>query len=103
MCVLNAKEPGVLEKARELYDALTRKGVEVLLDDRDEKPGSQFADADLFGIPLRVIVSPKTLAEGSFEFKFRDNREPAKLVKLDGGLEFLNGALSTEWKRYDVD
>jgi prolyl-tRNA synthetase len=103
VCVLNGKEAGVMEKAKALYDSLGRKGIEVLLDDRDEKPGSQFADADLFGIPLRVIVSPKTLAEASFEFKFRDNREPAKLVKFDGAVAFLEQTLASEMARYNVD
>jgi len=103
MCMLNMKDAGVLETALGLKKSLEAQGVEVLLDDRDEKPGSQFADADLIGIPLRVILSPKTLAEQSFEFKFRDNREPAKLVKLEGAMAFLSEALANEWKKYSVD
>lgn len=103
MCVLNAKEPGVMDAAQGLYTSLGQKGIEVLLDDRDEKPGSQFADADLFGIPLRVIVSPKTLAQGSFEFKFRDNREPAILVSMNDALPFLQSTLAKEMARYAVD
>jgi prolyl-tRNA synthetase len=92
----------VVDAAQKLHGELGAKGIEVLMDDRDEKPGSQFADADLIGIPLRVILSPKTLAEGSVEFKYRDNREPARLVKLEDAVSFLQTALAAEYARYEV-
>jgi prolyl-tRNA synthetase len=47
-------------------------GVEVLYDDRAVRPGFMFADADLFGIPVRVVISPKTLERNSFEISYRD-------------------------------
>ncbi len=57
----------VSKEAAELYRELTGAGVEVLWDDRDARAGEKFADSDLLGLPLRVVVSEKTLAAGSFE------------------------------------
>ena len=54
-------------EAAELYRELTEAKVEVLWDDRDARAGEKFADADLLGIPLRIVVSEKTLAAGKFE------------------------------------
>ncbi len=57
--------------AENLYKKLTSAGIEVLFDDRDARPGEKFADADLIGIPYRVVVSEKTLAAGGVELKKR--------------------------------
>jgi prolyl-tRNA synthetase len=54
-----------------LYAALTTAGVEVLLDDRDERPGVKFKDADLIGIPFRIGIGEKSLARGEVEIKPR--------------------------------
>lgn len=62
------KEKGAAEN---LYKKLSDAGIEVLFDDRDARPGEKFADADLIGIPYRVVVSDKTLAAGGFELKKR--------------------------------
>jgi prolyl-tRNA synthetase len=64
------------EKADAIYDELKEKGVDVLLDDRDDRPGSKFADADLVGIPLRVVVGDRGLAEGTMELKVRGAKDP---------------------------
>ncbi len=56
----------------DLYQSLMDAGIEVLYDDRDERPGVKFNDADLIGIPLRVTVSKRSLQNGGFEFKRRD-------------------------------
>jgi len=61
----------VKEAANKLYEILQNHQVTVLYDDRDVRPGEKFADADLLGIPHRVIVSPKTLESGKFEYKNR--------------------------------
>lgn len=71
----------VVKAADKLYSELQEKGVEVLYDDRDERPGAKFGDADLIGCPWRVTVSERTLAEGSAELKGRQSEESA-LVKL---------------------
>jgi prolyl-tRNA synthetase len=61
----------VKETAEALYAALTAKGIECLFDDRDERPGVKFKDADLLGIPLRVTLGKKTLEQGKIELKPR--------------------------------
>jgi prolyl-tRNA synthetase len=63
--------PGGEAAAEDLYAELTQQGVEVLYDDRDERPGVKFKDADLLGLPLRVTVSERALKAGGAEFKRR--------------------------------
>lgn len=63
----------VIEEAEKLYKELSEKGIEVLLDDRDLRAGEKFGDADLIGIPMRITIGEKSLAEGKFEFKDRIN------------------------------
>ncbi|MEW5722426.1 MAG: proline--tRNA ligase [Thermodesulfobacteriota bacterium] len=72
---LQAQDEAVMKAAEELYQALLSLGVETLLDDRDERAGIKFKDADLIGLPLRVAVSRKTLAAGRVEFKERAGGE----------------------------
>ena len=72
----------VVKQADELYERLTASGVEVLYDDRDTRPGEKFADADLLGIPYRVVISGKTVASDSYELKARQ-AEQADQVSLD--------------------
>jgi len=64
-------EPNILQSAEQLYDNLINANISVLYDDRDERPGEKFADADLMGLPYRVVVSPKSLEAGGFELKSR--------------------------------
>ncbi len=68
--------PAVVSSADELYDQLTSAGLSVLYDDRDVRPGEKFADADLMGIPYRVVVSEKTVAKKQFELKKRTEDSP---------------------------
>lgn len=63
--------PDVISAADNLYNSLTEAGITVLYDDRDERPGAKFADADLIGLPYRVVVSSKTIEAGKYEFKKR--------------------------------
>jgi prolyl-tRNA synthetase len=63
----------VVANADELYDRLTKNKVAVLYDDRDNRPGEKFADADLMGIPYRLVVSEKTVAAGLYELKARQS------------------------------
>ena len=72
ICNLRVDDPAVKEAADRLYAELISLGVEVLYDDRDIRPGAMFADADLFGIPLRAVISPKSLAAGGVEITARD-------------------------------
>jgi prolyl-tRNA synthetase len=73
--MLNPNDEAVLSAGEALYQELLGQGVEVLLDDRDERPGSKFKDADLLGIPLRVNVGARGLKEQSFELQERRSGE----------------------------
>ncbi|MBX4190193.1 prolyl-tRNA synthetase [Candidatus Parcubacteria bacterium] len=78
------------KEADEVYTQLQSKGIEVLYDDRDDKaPGEKFADADLIGCPIRIVVSKKSLEEGSVEIKKRSETQ-AGLHKIDNFLSALN-------------
>jgi prolyl-tRNA synthetase len=68
-----------IKEANEIYESLISQGVEVLYDDRDVRPGEKFADSDLIGIPLRVVVSEKTLSAGGVEIKKR-NEENVEII-----------------------
>lgn len=76
---LDVREEEVMKLANKLHDDLQAAGVDVLLDDRDARPGFKFKDADLIGIPLRITVGKRGLAEGVVEFKRRDSEEVQKL------------------------
>jgi prolyl-tRNA synthetase len=77
--MVNPKEDDVRLAAEKLYEELLTLGVEALLDDRDERPGSKFKDADLIGIPLRVTVGARGLKEGALELQERRSGERTML------------------------
>jgi prolyl-tRNA synthetase len=72
LCAIRADDPEVAAAANALYESLESAGVEVLFDDRVTSAGIMFSDADLLGIPLRVIISPKTLKRSAVECAARD-------------------------------
>lgn len=72
ICNLRHDDETVTATAEALYADLSAAGVEVLYDDRDVRPGVMFADADLYGVPIRAVVSPKTCERGVVEVSFRD-------------------------------
>ena len=80
---VNTKDEASTAKAEEIYEVLKKAGVEAVIDDRNERPGVKFKDADLIGYPLRVVVGPKTLAEGNIEVKARRTGEVA-MLPVDG-------------------
>ena len=71
----------VKSEAERLYKILTEKGVEVLWDDRDLRPGEKFADSDLIGIPYRIVISSKTIEAGKFEVRGRTENEASMLTE----------------------
>jgi prolyl-tRNA synthetase len=83
--------PEVEAAVRSLEQGLESHGVEVLVDDRDERPGSKFKDADLIGIPLRVTVGDRGLKQGQVELKPRSEPDPKKasLIGLDSAVSTL--------------
>ena len=88
MVLLGSKDGSAEAAAEVLYQALVKAGLEPLFDDRDERAGVKFNDADLIGIPLRVTVSARSLQSGGFEFKRRD-REERWIVPGDEALEII--------------
>ncbi len=78
----------VASEAEKLAEELSTAGVEVLYDDRDVRPGEKFADADLMGIPHRIVISDRTLEQKSVEYKARINAEP-KMIDRDSAVTFL--------------
>jgi len=73
------KSPRVREAAETLYDELRARGIEVLYDDRDARPGVKFADCDLIGIPHRVVIGERALDEGEVEYKHRRESDAGRL------------------------
>jgi prolyl-tRNA synthetase len=75
-----AKDGEVAEAAARIYQQLVERGVDALLDDRDDRPGVKFKDADLIGIPLRITVGARALKEGQVELKRRADTEATRVV-----------------------
>lgn len=82
------KSETVKSAANQLHDALQAAGVDVLLDDRSERPGVMFAEADLMGIPHRLVIGERGLAEGNVEYKARVEAD-AKSIPLASVVEFV--------------
>jgi prolyl-tRNA synthetase len=80
---INYKDKAIREAADKLYQELQQNGVEVLLDDRDERPGVKFKDADLVGIPLRVILGAKGLEKGCIELRSRRDSKTEEIPVAD--------------------
>lgn len=74
-------DEAVNKLADELYYILTGRGVAVIYDDRDIRPGEKFADADLMGIPMRVVVNSKSVTDNQYEIKRRNESSPEYLQK----------------------
>jgi prolyl-tRNA synthetase len=90
---LNMNTEVVKVAADSIYDALWKSGIETLYDDRIESPGVKFNDADLLGLPLRVVVSPRTLKQKAVEFKPRRSDE-AQYIPQDAVVERTKQALA---------
>ncbi len=82
------KSDAVRKAAEHLYAALQSVGIEVLLDDRDERPGVMFADMELIGIPHRVVIGERSLKEGMLEYQGRQDTS-AQAIPLQNAQEFL--------------
>jgi prolyl-tRNA synthetase len=86
------KSPEVSRCAEELYQALSAAGVEVLMDDRNERPGVKFADMELIGIPHRIVVGDRALADNNIEYQGRRDAA-SQLIPRDDILDFLRARL----------
>ncbi|MBW2159418.1 MAG: proline--tRNA ligase, partial [Deltaproteobacteria bacterium] len=87
------KDEEPLARATEIYEALRAEGVEALLDDRSERPGVKFKDADLLGIPVRITVGSRGLKQGTVELKKRTESE-SQDVPVDGAAAAARAALA---------
>ncbi len=77
------KSPAVKEQAEKLYAELLAAGVDVMLDDRDLRPGSMFADWELIGVPHRIVIGDRGLKEGNLEYKGRRDAEASNIAVAD--------------------
>ncbi|MCP4173203.1 MAG: proline--tRNA ligase [Fuerstiella sp.] len=76
---LNIKDEATMTAANKIYEELSAGGIDVLMDDRDQRPGFKFKDADLIGLPIRVIIGGKGLKEGNSEVKLRTESQATKV------------------------
>ncbi len=81
---LNLEDSEISQQAEKLYADLKDAGLDVLFDDRDEKPGVKFKDADLIGMPLRVVISKRSLQNGGLEVKARREKDAQTVPVADG-------------------
>jgi prolyl-tRNA synthetase len=101
LVVLPDSSGGAQREADALYTSLQAAGVEVLYDDRDERAGVKFKDADLIGLPVRITVSERALKQGGIEFKRRDQAERAivpladTLARVQAELDALRGEIAS--------
>ena len=92
------KSPRAGEVADRLYEELTAAGIEVLYDDRDARPGVKFADAELLGIPHRIVVSDRGIEAGKLEYRHRRDTESQEFPASDA-LQFIRSRLGTTHAR----
>jgi prolyl-tRNA synthetase len=91
---VNTRDGQQMTIAETIYAGLLERGIEVLLDDRDERPGIKFKDTDLIGIPLRVTVGTKAVKEQSVDIKLRQNGDIA-LAAIDDAVNTVENMLKT--------
>lgn len=96
---LNVTDEEVRGAAEKLYDELTAAGIDALLDDRDQRPGVKFKDADLVGIPLRIVIGGRGLKEGQLEAKWRWEKDPSN-VPVAGAVQKITEMLAAERAKY---
>ncbi len=94
---IGVNDPAVDEVVNQLEKELTAAGVDLLIDDRDQRPGVKFKDADLIGIPLRVVIGGKGLKEGQVELKWRHLPEASK-IPVAGAASAILEQLATRRK-----
>ena len=90
ICCLRSDDEECKAYADNLYETLQNKGIEVIYDDRKARPGAMFADADLLGVPVRVVVSPRNMGEGVVEISTRDKSIQQKTPTDDAVTEVEN-------------
>ena len=93
ICPMNYnKSETVREAANKLYSDMKAAGIDVILDDRDMRPGVMFADWELIGVPHRVVVGERGLKSGEVEYAHRRNIKDKQMIKFDDVVEFIKNA-----------
>ena len=82
------RSPEVRQRSLDLHQQLMQHGVDVILDDRGERPGVMFADWELIGVPHRLTLGDKALKEGMIEYQHRRWAEPSRIA-IDGAVQFV--------------
>jgi prolyl-tRNA synthetase len=100
VCNLRSDDETVNNTANALYEKLLDLGVEVLYDDRNIRPGAMFADADLLGVPVRAVVSPKTCEKGVVEVSFRDKSFKGEFA-IEEAAEKIKEIIQTELAKFN--
>jgi prolyl-tRNA synthetase len=98
---LQVNNPAVMDAALAIERRLTEAGVDVILDDRDQRPGFKFKDVDLIGIPLRVVVGERGLKDGVVEMKWRHESE-AKNAPLESAGDAVLAELQAARERHEA-
>lgn len=95
LCGLRLDDPTVKAEADKLYAEMTKAGIEVLYDDREASAGVKFSDCDLMGIPIRAVISPRSLAKGEIELQTRDKSLQTN-VKIEESIDFIRKIIKEE-------
>lgn len=100
VCPMKTTDEQTMKLAAELHDRLEARGVDCLVDDRDQRPGVKFKDADLVGFPLRIVIGEKGLAAGEIELKWRWEKD-ATMLPVAGAAEAIVSMFENERRTGD--
>ena len=101
ICAIRPDNEEVAKAANGLYDTLQEMGIEVIFDDRKVSAGVMFADADLLGVPVRVVISPKTIARGVVEVSFRDKSFKGD-INLENAADEIKNIVKEQLAKFDI-
>ncbi len=101
LCPLRLNDETVANATNKLYDSLVSSGIEVLYDDRDISAGVKFAESELMGMPIRVVVSPRSLENGEVEITIRKSGEKS-MVKVADAISTIKSLIDAEMQEYNV-
>jgi prolyl-tRNA synthetase len=97
ICPMKVEDEKMMTLAQQLHDDLESRGIDCIVDDRDQRAGVKFKDADLIGIPLRIVIGEKGLAENKLEVKWRWEKQ-AEMLSIDGAVTKIAEMLDKERK-----
>ncbi|MDR1485536.1 MAG: proline--tRNA ligase [Planctomycetaceae bacterium] len=95
ICPMKVAEEATMQLTKKLHDELWECGVDCIVDDRDQRAGVKFKDADLIGFPLRIVIGEKGLADGKIEIKWRWNKETT-MLPVENAAEQINALIKKE-------